>query len=64
MLRSRRMNALLAALVFGPAVALATAGANAGKPDESSTTLTAAALAEIARVEAEIDRIEAHRVAA
>jgi cytochrome c peroxidase len=59
MLQWRWMNALLAALVFGPAVALAAAGADAGKPDESSTTLTAAALAEIARVEAEIDRIEA-----
>jgi cytochrome c peroxidase len=58
MLQSRWMKPLLAGLVLGSAAVVATR-ADVAKSDDSSTTLTAAALAEIAKVEAEIDRIEA-----
>jgi len=57
MLQSRWMKPLLAGLVLGPVVVAMRA--DVAKSDDSSTTLTAAALAEIAKVEAEIDRIEA-----
>jgi cytochrome c peroxidase len=59
MLQSRWMRPLLAGLVLGPAVVVLAMRPDAAKPDEASTTLTAAALAEIAQLEAEIDRIEA-----
>src|SRR5215813_11936880 len=59
MTRSRWMNALAAGLVFGVLIVIAAPGADVVSAQEASTTLTPAALAEIARVEAEIDRIEA-----
>jgi cytochrome c peroxidase len=59
MLQSRWMKRLLAGLVLGPAAVVVATRADVAKSDDSSTTLTAAALAEIAKVEAEIDRIEA-----
>jgi len=59
-LQSRWINALLAGVVFGPiAVITAAPGADPVSAQQISTTLTPAALAEIAQVEAEIDRIEA-----
>src|SRR5438874_10323949 len=59
-LQSRWINALLAGVVFGPiAVITAAPGAEPVSAQQISTTLTPAALAEIAQVEAEIDRIEA-----
>src|SRR5438876_6878431 len=63
-LQSRWINALLAGVVFGPiAVITAAPGADVVSAQEASTTLMPAALAEIARVEAEIDRIEAETLA-
>src|SRR6266403_2275665 len=59
MVQSRWMNALAAGLAFGPLVVVAAARTDAASGGEASATLTAAALAEIATVEAEIDRIEA-----
>src|SRR5258708_1611668 len=59
MVQSRWMNALAAGLAFGPIVVVAGARTDAASGGEASATLTAAALAEIATVEAEIDRIEA-----
>jgi cytochrome c peroxidase len=59
MSRSPWMNALLVGLLFGPVAVIAAWGTNAASAQEPSTTLTPAALAEIAQVEAEIDRIEA-----
>src|SRR6266581_4789465 len=53
------MNALVAGLVFGAVIVIAAPGADVVSAQEASTTLTPAALAEIAQVEAEIDRIEA-----
>ena len=59
-MQSRWINALLAGVVFGPiAVITAAPGADPVSAQQISTTLTPAALAEIAQVEAEIDRIEA-----
>src|SRR5438132_4866832 len=57
--RSRWMNALVAGLVFGAVIVIAALGVDVVSAQEASTTLTPAALAEIAQVEAEIDRIEA-----
>jgi cytochrome c peroxidase len=45
--------------VFGAVIVIAAPGADVVSAQETSTTLTPAALAEIAQVEAEIDRIEA-----
>ena len=59
MVQSRWMNALIVGLVFGPVAVMTTLGADVVSAEEPSTTLTPAALAEIAQVEAEIDRIEA-----
>src|SRR5436309_738855 len=53
------MNALVAGLVFGAVIVIAAPGADPVSAQQISTTLTPAALAEIAQVEAEIDRIEA-----
>src|SRR5438094_2278165 len=53
------MNALVAGLVFGAVIVIAAPGADVVSAQEASTTLTPAALGEIAQVEAEIDRIEA-----
>src|SRR5437016_3482294 len=53
------MNALVAGLVFGAVIVIAALGVDVVSAQEASTTLTPAALAEIAQVEAEIDRIEA-----
>jgi len=58
MSRSRWINALVAGLMFGAAF-VAVPGADVVSAEEPSTTLTPAALAEIAQVEAEIDSIEA-----
>src|SRR6267378_2017771 len=53
------MTALVAGLVFGAVIVIAALGVDVVSAQEASTTLTPAALAEIAQVEAEIDRIEA-----
>src|SRR5262249_50811995 len=58
MSRSRWINVLVAGLMFGAAF-VAVPGADVVSAEEASTTLTPTALAEIAQVEAEIDRIEA-----
>src|ERR1700682_6323075 len=55
MTRSRWMNALMS----GAVTVIVTLCADALGAQEASTTLTPEALAEIAQVEAEIDRIEA-----
>src|SRR5438309_4529476 len=57
--RSRWMTALVVGLVFGAVIVIAAPGVDVVSAQEASTTLTTAALAEIAQVEAEIDRIEA-----
>src|SRR5246127_5153966 len=57
--RSRWVTALVAGPVFGAVIIIAAPGADVVSAQEASTTLTPAALAEIAQVEAEIDRIEA-----
>jgi len=57
MTRLRWMSALVTGLLFGAVIA--APGVDVVSAQEASTTLTPAALAEIARVEAEIDRIEA-----
>jgi hypothetical protein len=57
MTRPRGMNALVAGLVFGAVIV--APGDDVVSAQEASTTVTPAALAEIAQVEAEIDRIEA-----
>src|SRR5438132_313494 len=57
--RSRWMTALVVGLVFGAVIVIAAPGVDVVSAQEASTTLTPAALAEIAQVEAEIDRIEA-----
>ena len=49
----------LAGPVFGAVIIIAAPGDDVVSAHEASTTLTPAALAEIAQVEAEIDRIEA-----
>src|SRR6266480_2795151 len=59
MTRQRWITALVAGLMVGAVVVAAALGVDVGSAQEASTTLTPAALAEIARVEAEIDRIEA-----
>ena len=51
------MSALVTGLLFGAVIA--APGVDVVSAQEAGTTLTPAALAEIARVEAEIDRIEA-----
>ena len=53
------MTALVVGLVFGAVIVIAAPGVDVVSAQEASTTLTPAALAETARVEAEIDRIEA-----
>src|SRR5947209_20173167 len=53
------MTALVVGLVFGAVIVIAALGVDVVSAQEASTTLTPAALAEIAQVEAEIDRIEA-----
>src|SRR5215813_11493114 len=58
MSRSRWINALVAGLMFGAAF-VAVPGADVVSAEEPSTTLTPAALKEIAEVEIAIDRIEA-----
>src|SRR5262249_41885766 len=58
-LQSRWMNALIVGLVLGPVALMTVHVADVVNAQEPSTTLTPAALAEIAQVEAEIDRIEA-----
>src|SRR5262252_3972829 len=57
MTRLRWMSALVTGLLFGAVIAAPRVDVVSAQ--EASTTLTPAALAEIARVEAEIDRIEA-----
>src|SRR5246500_1568342 len=57
--RSRWVTALVAGPVFGAVIIIAAPGADVVSAQKASTTLTPAALAEIAQVEAEIDRIEA-----
>jgi cytochrome c peroxidase len=59
MTRQRWITALVAELMVGAVVVAAALGDDAVSAQEASTTLTPAALAEIARVEAEIERIEA-----
>ena len=56
MTRARWTDALMIAAV----TIMATLSGDARGAQDTSATLTPAALAEIARVEAEIDRIEAH----
>jgi len=51
--------ALVVGLLFGAVIVIAAPDVDAVSAQEASTTLTPAALAEIAQVEAEIDRIEA-----
>src|SRR6266404_2100471 len=53
------MTALVVGLVFGAVIVIAAPGVDVVSAQEASTTLTPSALAEIAQVEAEIDRIEA-----
>src|SRR5258708_6094822 len=53
------MTALVTGLVFGAVIVIAAPGVDVVSAQEASTTLTPAALTEIAQVEAEIDRIEA-----
>ena len=50
------------ALMFGAMAVIAMPGVDVASAQEPSTTLTPAALAEIAQVEAEIDRIEAQTI--
>ena len=59
MTRQRWITALVAGLMVGAVVVAAALGVDVVSAQEASTTLTPAALAEIAQVEAEIDRIEA-----
>src|SRR5215469_18738584 len=58
MTKPRWMNALM----FGAMAVIAISGVDVASAQEPSTTLTPAALAEIAQVEAEIDRIEAQTI--
>src|SRR5262249_11924808 len=58
-LQSRWISALVVGLVFGPVAVITAPGVDVVSAEEPSTTLTPAALAEIAQVEAEVDRIEA-----
>ena len=53
------MIALVVGLMLGAVIVIAAPGVDVVSAQEASTTLTPAALAEIAQVEAEIDRIEA-----
>src|SRR5215813_12428929 len=58
MTKPRWMNALM----FGAMAVIAIPGVDVASAQEPSTTLTSAALAEIAQVEAEVDRIEAQTI--
>src|SRR6266566_4428626 len=58
-MQPRWMHALIGGLALGALALVTVHGANIASAQEPSTTLTPAALAEIAQVEAEIDRIEA-----
>ena len=63
MKRSHAMNVLLTVMVLGPAAIIAILSADAPAADETSARLTLEVLKEIAKVETEIDHLEAQTLA-
>src|SRR6266536_730871 len=59
MTKSRWINALMSGMALGAVAIIATLAADALRAEETTLTLSTSALQEIAKVEAEIDRIEA-----